>query len=177
MDIWGTIKQSLGSVVPLLANAIVPGSGGVVGSLIASVLGIQNTPDAIATAVSNLTPEQITALKTAEMAHQEKLLEIGNANDQMYLLDVQDARKREVELTKATGKSDLNLYILAWTVVISFFITVGILFFVPLPQGQANIVYMLLGTLGTGFATVLGYFFGSSKGSSDKTALLTQTKK
>lgn len=171
-DLWGSIKQGLNAVAPLLANAIIPGSGGVAGSLVASILGVQNTPESINAAVANLTPEQIAALKTAEMTHQEKLLQIGNDNDQMYLADVQDARKRQIESEKATGKKDLNLYVLAWTVVISFFITVAILFFVPLPQGQANIVYMLLGTLGTGFATVLGYFFGSSKSSADKTQLL-----
>lgn len=69
-------------------------------------------------------------------------------------------------------KKNYTLYILALTVTLAFFIICGLLLFVTMPAGQAQVVYMLLGTLGTGFMTVLNYFFGSSKSSSDKTAII-----
>ena len=39
--------------------------------------------------------------------------------------------------------------------------------------GNNPVLDILFGGLVSGFATVLGYFFGSSKGSADKTHLLT----
>jgi uncharacterized membrane-anchored protein YitT (DUF2179 family) len=73
---------------------------------------------------------------------------------------------------KATGKRDYNLYILAWTVVVGFFGLCAALLFKAIPDGQNDIVYVLFGGLVTGFSTVLAYFFGSSKGSADKTKFL-----
>ncbi len=171
-DTWNKIRETVGRIAPVLGNAIAPGIGGAAGSLLASALGVENTPEAVSARLAALSPEDEGRIRQAEMQHREKLLEIGNVHDQLYLADTQDARRTEVERAKATGQKDINLYVLAWTVVVSFFITCAVLIFVKMPEGQANIVYMLLGTLGTGFITVLGYFFGSSKSSSDKTVLL-----
>lgn len=173
-DTWNRIRETVGTIAPVLGNAIVPGIGGAAGSLLASALGVENTPDAIDLKLADLSVEDRTNIKRAEMHHRERLLEIASANDQLSLADIQNTRETEIERTKATGKREANLYVLAWTVVVSFFITCGILIFVRMPEGQSNIVYMLLGTLGTGFITVLSYFFGSSKGSADKTTLLSE---
>ena len=67
---------------------------------------------------------------------------------------------------------ELYMYILASVIVVGFFVLTGILMFVTLPAGSNNVVNLLFGGLVAGFATVLNYFFGSSKSSADKTALL-----
>jgi hypothetical protein len=69
---------------------------------------------------------------------------------------------------------ELNLYVLAWTIIIGFFTLCGILMWKPLPQGSNEVVFMLFGALSAGFGSVVGYFFGSSKSSSDKTKMLSQ---
>lgn len=176
MNIWDSIKKVISGVAPILGNAIVPGVGGIAGSLLAQVLNVENTPEALEQRIQNLTAEDVVKIKEVEAKHQERLLEIGVESDRVYLQDIQDARKREAEVVKATGKKDINLYVLAWTVVASFFLIVALLLYKAIPVGQDNIVYMLLGTLGTGFITVLSYFFGSSKGSADKTTLLAGKK-
>lgn len=38
----------------------------------------------------------------------------------------------------------------------------------PLPEGNSEIVYILLGTLSAGFSTVLTFWLGSSRSSQDK---------
>ena len=88
--------------------------------------------------------------------------------------DGQSAKQQETETTKATGKKDYNLYVTAWCVLAGFFILTGVLMFYPLPEGSSQAVYMLFGALAGGFGTVLQYFFGSSKGSSDKTQMLAE---
>lgn len=85
-----------------------------------------------------------------------------------WLGDVQDARLREREIVKATGSKDTNLYVLAWTMVGGFFGLTATLMFVPLPADQSGVIFMLFGALSSGFGSTIAYFFGSSKGSSDK---------
>ena len=174
-DIWNSIKGIVGKVAPVLGNAIVPGVGGVAGSLIANVLGCENDPMSIETALHSATPEQFTELKKLEHTHKERLIELGIENDLMYVKDVQDAREREIAIVKATGKKDINLYILAWIVIVGFFGLCTFLMYRPLPAGSSDVTFMLFGALATGFGTVLQYFFGSSKSSSDKTGLLINT--
>lgn len=167
---WQDVGNFLGKSAPVIGSLLGP-AGIAVGGLISAALGTANTPDAVMTELQN-NPDAIVKVQQIEATKQVDLAKIANEQIASYLNDIQDARKRQVESEKVTGKKDWNLYLLAWTIVMSFFIVCGILIFVPLPAGQANIVYMLLGTLGTGFVTVISYFFGSSKGSADKTQIL-----
>lgn len=97
------------------------------------------------------------------------------------LKDVQSARQRQTEHEKLTGKPDANLYVLAWTIVAGFFLlTGGLLYFSYTGKSitdQTGVLFMLLGTLATGFGMVLQYFFGSSIGSNKKTELMTNSNK
>ncbi len=88
------------------------------------------------------------------------------------LADVQNARTREIEQTKATGKRDANLYVLAWVMVGGFLALITFLLFVPVPTDQSGVIFMLFGALSSGFGSVIAYFFGSSAGSKEKDSLL-----
>jgi len=57
-----------------------------------------------------------------------------------------------------------------------FFTLVGMLMWVTLPEANIGPVNQLFGAMGTGFGMVLQYFFGSSKGSSDKNTWLMEMK-
>lgn len=172
-DIWSGFKNILAKTLPIAANAVVPGAGGIITGLVASVLGVENTPEALEAGLATASPEQIIDLKKMQMDNQERLLEIGMENDKSYLQDRQSARQREVDIVKSTGKKDINLYVLAWTIVVGFFVLIGMLMFVDLPKASIGPVNQLFGFLGAGFIGVTGYFFGSSKGSADKTKLLS----
>ncbi len=177
MDIWDNIKKGIATVAPVLANAIVPGSGGVAAALVNTVLGCGDNPEAMATAVANMTPEQRIALLKIQDEHKEKLVELATENDKIYLLDVASARQREVEIVKATGSKDINLYVLAWIIVFGFFFMVGMLMFVTMPAANVGSVNQLFGALSAGFGVVLAYFFGSSSSSKAKTKLLGLNKR
>ncbi len=177
MNLWDAIKSGLSAVVPMIANAIIPGSGGAAAALVSSTLGIPNTPEAISQAVANLTPDQTVLLKQAEMKHQETLMATAAANDQAYLTDVQNARMTEIARMKVTGKKDTNLYVLAWTFIIGFFVLMGFLMFQHVPTENVGPVNQLFGALAGGVGLVLGYFFGSSKGDDHKTEILADIAK
>lgn len=176
-DVWQNIKGVISKVAPILGNAILPGVGGIAGSLIAEVLGVENDPEQINTALLSATPEQIVKLKELEYAHKEKWLALGIEQDKLFISDIQSARNREIEITKAVGERDVNLYLLAWLIVFGFFGLCGLLLFKVIPEGQNEVIYMLFGGLVAGFTTVVSYFFGSSRGSDTKTALLAKNGK
>ena len=178
MDWKGLGEQLFKKGLPLLGGLL----GGPVGalgakaavSLVSSALGLSEqdaTPDKILERIE-ADPQALIELKKAEMAHKERLQALLLEEKELELKDVADARARERAIVEATGKKDVNLYILAWTVIGGFFGLCGILTFVAIPQGSSQIVYLLFGGLVVGFSQVLSYFFGSSKGSSDKTKLL-----
>ncbi|MDC6711386.1 hypothetical protein, partial [Leclercia adecarboxylata] len=58
--------------------------------------------------------------------------------------------------------------------VIGFFVCLGLVILTPLPQENAAVTNIMLGSLVAGVTTVLGYFYGSSKGSADKTDLMNK---
>ena len=176
---WKDVGNSLlKSGLPLLGG-LLGGPAGALGakaavSLISSALDLEPekaTPDDVLEMIQ-ANPESIIHLKEVEMAHKERLQTLLLEEKELELKDVADARARERAIVEATGKKDVNLYILAWTVIGGFFGLCGILTFVSIPQGSSQIVYLLFGGLVVGFSQVLSYFFGSSKGSSDKTKLL-----
>ena len=82
----------------------------------------------------------------------------------MILDDKINARGREVEVTKTTGKRDYALIALAVVIVVGFFAGLVSLVFVTLDKGSGTyeLLYMMFGALITKFGTVVDYFFGSS---------------
>lgn len=73
---------------------------------------------------------------------------------------------------KETTKERFMYFLGGFVVAISAVVIV-LLIYQPLPQENKDIVNIALGTLLGMAVTVVGYFFGSSKSSSDKNALIS----
>lgn len=71
---------------------------------------------------------------------------------------------------------DKYMYILGATIVLGFFILLGILIFKAIPEPNKDMINLVIGTLLGAFMAVVTYFYGSSKGSKDKTDMLNQAK-
>lgn len=182
---WKDVGNAIADFAPGLAGVLggVFG-GGAVGTLastgvaaICSALGLKSTakPDEVLEAIKS-NPEAVLKLKQAEIDFKIKMGEQKLEETKAYLQDTASARNREVEITKATGKRDINQYVLAWVMVSGFFGLTGILLFHSIPLAQNNVVFMLFGALAAGFGSVMNYYFGSSKGSFEKTQLLAQAE-
>ena len=124
----------------------------------------------------NLTDEQIAELKKFEVTNKIELEKLALANKQednrhaekkteVVLGDKSNARSREVEVVKATGKRDYALITLAAVIVIGFFAGLVSLVFVTLDKGSGTyeLLYMMFGALVIKFGTVVDYFFGASE--------------
>jgi len=188
---WKDIGSKLLAIgAPLLGTAL----GGPVGGMAATAavgyigkaLGLPEsevTPEIIEAKFQD--PDAVAALRYSEMNHANTMQRLLNEETQAYLADRQSARSREVEIVKATGSKDINLYILAYSFVGGFFVSIIVMLWLVLankmPEAMPQYVVFLLGslfgTLTAGVSAIIQYFFGSSKGSADKTKIMAQEKK
>jgi drug/metabolite transporter (DMT)-like permease len=75
-------------------------------------------------------------------------------------------------MTKET--KDKFMFTLGGIIMIAFFIILGLLIFHSMPTDNKDVLYLIIGAL-IGFASnVVNYFYGSSKGSADKTDILNK---
>ena len=123
-----------------------------------------------------LTDEQVAELKKFEMTNKIELEKLALANKQednrhaekkteIITADRSNARNRELEVVKTTGKKDNTITILAGVIVIGFFTGLISLVFVHLDKGSGTyeLLYMMFGALIAKFGTVIDYFFGASE--------------
>ncbi len=65
--------------------------------------------------------------------------------------------------------SEIYMYVLGALVIIGFFVLLVMLLYVDVPAGNIQILNIVVGALIGSFTSIVGYYFGSSKGSKDKT--------
>jgi len=115
-----------------------------------------------------LPPEQQLQFdsKMAELQTQAELklaeLEAGDRNS---------ARQREVAIKDKTPA------ILAYSITAGFF---GVLFYMlnfEVPQAEREVLFVMLGSLGTAWTGIIAYYFGSSAGSAAKHATIERLTK
>jgi hypothetical protein len=75
---------------------------------------------------------------------------------------------------KAKDIKDTYQYVLGALVVAGFFVLLYLLLRGEVPEGNKDLLNLVVGALIGSFATVVGYFFGSSKGSSEKNELMNK---
>jgi len=71
---------------------------------------------------------------------------------------------------------DFYQYGLGAIVVIGFFTLLYLLMKSEMPVGNRDLLFLAAGTLLSQFTTVVTYFFGSSKGSSEKDIIISKKK-
>jgi hypothetical protein len=95
--------------------------------------------------------------------------------EELYKADVQD---RESARTANNGnqnnnKRDFMPPVIAVLVIVGFYGSIASIMLVNHNEADRDILYMLLGVLGTAFISIINYYFGSSAGSRDKTISLS----
>lgn len=149
----------LKSVAPSLATVVAGPLGGMAVKAMADKFGVADSVESVAKAIAG-DPE--AAMKLAEI--DLKQFELENA-------DRASARHmQEVALTQDDKFSKHFIYWFAWfwsVASCSYFVAVT---FIPMPKDNTHFADIILGfLLGTAVATIISFFYGSSKSSKDKT--------
>lgn len=167
---WKDLEEAVGRFAPTLGTLVGGPAGAVVGSLIASTLGTGGTPDEVSQAlISN--PDAAVKLKQIEADRQVELQKLATSVElQRITSDVDDrqgARKREVDT-----KDTFTPRALAIGVTVGFFGVLGWLLVEGKPSLGGDALLVMLGSLGTAWAAIVNYYFGSSASSQTANATL-----
>jgi hypothetical protein len=167
-------KKTLGAIAPVIGTALGGPFGGLAGTVLGSFLGVDDPTDdkALESAMNKAMadPNQVMKLKEAELAFKAKMKELDIREEDLHAHDRQSARNMQVATrSKIPG-------MLAMLVTVGFFGLLGFMCYKDLPTANENALNIMLGSLGTAWIMVVTFYFGSSKGSQDKTMLDVQKK-
>jgi hypothetical protein len=168
------ISKLLGVVCPWIGAAI----GGPLGSMAvtaaASALGLSDkTTDALKTALSGATPEQMLALKKADadFALQMQALGFKQASD---LETIAAADRKDARAMQVSVRSHVPAALSIGVTVGYFGILIGMMTG-TLKVSDSQALLIMLGSLTTAWGAVMAFWFGTTRGSSDKNVLLAQS--
>lgn len=161
----------LKQVAPTLATALLGPLGGLAVQAIGAAVGIdQPTRDKVEKALTSgqVSGEQLVALKSAELAFAAKMKELDIDVDRLHVEDRKSARDMQIQ-TKSRIPGALALMI-----TMGFF---GILIGMMTGSFKASenqALLIMLGALGAAWGAVVNFYYGSSRGSEEKNAMLAR---
>ena len=166
------MNEFLASIAPTLASAILGPLGGVAVAGLGKIFGIDGATTADVSKIfqdGKLTPEQLSAIKALEMKYQAEEKERGFRYSELEFKDTDSARKMQIATMSQIPP------VLAILVTLGFF---GILIFMVLNGNYkpTEPLLVMLGSLGTAWTMIIGFYFGSSHGSQRKDSLLANAK-
>ena len=117
----------------------------------------------------------------AKAEAQAKLMEMAQRGDlaqlESHVKEMQSARDREIQIATSEAAPMLNKIVtpvLALGTVVLTFILFGIIIFVDVDGDSKDILIYILGALTSSVTMILGYYFGSSAGSKEKSQQLDE---
>jgi len=110
----------------------------------------------------------ISADPNLAMQFRQAMLNHKQAMDAMFLDDRKDARQMQVQTRSWTPP------VLAAVVTVGFFGVLWLMLNQGLPEAGRDALLIMLGSLGTAWTAIIGYYFGSSAGSARKDELMAK---
>lgn len=162
-------KSILGGIAPTIATVLGGPLAGLAVDAIGKAIGmdaptVSKVQDALTR--GQLTGDQIAAIRQAEIAVQTRLKELDIDLARIDADDRNSARQREASVR------DWIPGIMAVGVSVGFFGVLGWLLNYGIPHQGGEALLVMLGSLGTAWASIIAYYFGSSAGSAQKTTEL-----
>lgn len=161
-------KKILGTVAPTLATVLGgPLAGMAVGAISKAVLGKEDGTEAeLAEVLASPNPEVLAKLKQLDVDFKVQMKKLDIDLEALHAADRDSARKREAETKDPTVRR------LAYIYTFLYFLVLWAVWKYPIPPESKDLLMILLGVLTGAQVQILNYYFGSSKGSSNKDAVL-----
>lgn len=181
---WDDIGKTIGSVAPMLGTLLSPVTGGAsvaIGAMIASVLGVENDPEAISQAIKD-DPNAFLKLKELEQKEsaslRQQVLELAKLENEKYNKAHETYQtKNEMADTIAKQIIQRNLPIIALLVIINIAVVFYLKEHSSLIAIASNIIGVAIANLFNERQAIVNFFFGSSIGSKQKSHELKEIKK
>lgn len=171
---WEKVGRTIADAAPALGGVLGGPAGAAAGSLIAATLGTSSDPDAVMEKLRT-DPEALLKIRQIEADEREKIRDWQLATVQAYLADTQNAR--------AAHAGNAGVFKLGVVILVTFAavmaaalwgaygaLTGGITIKDPATVAAVStFIGTLVGYAASNAQQVIGFFYGSSKGSSDKT--------
>lgn len=175
---WSDIAQTIGKVAPTIGGLLGGNLGASVGGLISEALGVDNTPEAVITAL-NKNPDSLLKLKELESSERIKLKELDKEERKDEFLFEENTTEVVNETMREEGKSE-HWVQYTWRPFIGFCVGISLLGGVVIaiaayvglllgkPEGMATLPAILgaLAGINTTALPILGiasYFRGKEK--------------
>jgi len=171
LSIGRTLKKLLGGVAPTIGTALGGPLGGVAMKFLADRFTDGDTGK-VEDYLLSASPDALKDLKTADMEFRKHMADLGVRLEEIASEDRSDARL----LAREKGLFIQGLMAMVYTA--GYFGTLGVFImgWVAVPTDYIGMVNTLIGALGAAQLQILNFFFGSSRGSKEKTELLLAGK-
>lgn len=162
-------KSLVGTVAPTIATALGGPLAGMAVRALAGAVGLTDEASEkdIAAAMKTASPETLAAIRKADQDFAIEMERLGIDLERIAAEDRKSARERE----STTGDS-VTPRLLALFITAGFFGILSYMMVNGAPVSNNDAMLVMLGSLGTAFAGVIAYYFGSSAGSKSKDAAL-----
>lgn len=162
-------KALVKGIAPTIATALGgPLAGTATAAISRAVFGKDDaTEEELNSTLASAPPETLLKIKEADAAFKTEMARLGIDLERVFAEDRADARQREIK----AGDS-WTPRILAAAVVTGYFAVQWFILSHIVPGEMREIVLRSLGVLDTALGLVLGYYFGSSRGSAAKDATI-----
>ncbi len=163
-------KSTLSKIAPLAGTMLAGPWGGMAGKAIGDIFGHQgDTPPSeseMAGYIDKATPEQLVALKGLDANLRIRMRELDIKEDELVYEDKDSARKMQI-----ANRSSVPA-ILVLVLTLGVFAMFGALMYFTVPEANKAIVYMIAGSVLTGWVGSVQFFVGTTKSSQEKTQLM-----
>jgi len=159
---WSDLGEKVADFAPVLGTLLAGPAGASVGSLIASEYGTKSDPAEIAAKLST-DPNAAINLRKIELDNKAELARISA---QALRLEAEDKQNARAEHKNSIMPAVLSVVL---TLLVAFI--VYLLFYVAVPTGAKEVLFMMLGIVAREWAGSMQYWFGTTRSSSDKNKL------
>lgn len=153
------LKNVVGAVAPTIGQALGGPLGGAAMNVVANALGCEPNERSVERAVREATPEQLLALKNAELEFEVKMKELEVDVFALETADIQDARKNFAR--------DWTAKLIGITMVLFFCAYIAMITIMPPEQNSMELINLVLGYMGGLVSAVISFYFGASNSSKE----------
>ncbi|HHF2898434.1 TPA: hypothetical protein ACPJ2K_001136 [Vibrio alginolyticus] len=150
---WEQVKNIVGEAAPLVGSLLGGATGKTIGTLIAGVLGVKDTPDAVIKELM-ANPEALTKIVEFQAQHSVKLQEMALNQLSMQLTDTEDARDAHGDHWMPSA-----LTLILCVMVSGMFCS---LFWWTVPKSYEQLIIMIAGQVMGAFSTAIVFWLGST---------------